>query len=268
MSVKIRLSRKGRKKKPMYSIIVADARSPRDGKFIEKIGTYNPLTSPATIEVERDRALYWLDCGAQPTDTVRAILGFKGVLYKKHLQRGVKKGAFSQEVADQKFNDWLNAKEEKIADRVKKKLADAEKAKEEALKAESKIRAAKEAKQAGAAATAVSEKGGADGSQAESANAPGDAIGDAIANAQADSEEILGIKKEEGTENKEAEKAPAKEEKPKAEEKPEEAKVEEPKTEEKAEAPKVEEKPAEEKVEEVPAEAAKGDDPELDKAAE
>lgn len=114
MSVKLRLQRKGRSKAPFYHIVVADSRSPRDGRFIEKIGTYNPLTVPATIEINRDRAYYWITVGAQPTDTVRAILGFKGVLLKKHLQDGVKKGALTQEQADAKLQTWLEQKEASI----------------------------------------------------------------------------------------------------------------------------------------------------------
>jgi len=117
MSVKIRLQRKGRKKQPYYHIVVADARAPRDGRFIENIGMYNPLTKPATIELDRDRAFYWLEQGAQPTDTARAILRFKGLLYKKHLMRGVKKGALSLEQAEAKFKDWVDAKEAKVAER-------------------------------------------------------------------------------------------------------------------------------------------------------
>jgi small subunit ribosomal protein S16 len=120
MSVKIRLQRKGRKKKPFYHIVVADARSPRDGRFIEKIGTYNPLTKPATIEVDRDRAFEWLMQGAQPTDTVRAILRFKGVYYRKHLTRGVLKGAMSEDEAAKKYSEWIDAKEIKTAARVAK----------------------------------------------------------------------------------------------------------------------------------------------------
>ena len=111
MPVKIRLQRKGRRKRPFYHIVIADARAPRDGKFIEKIGTYNPMTVPATIELDRSLAYDWLMKGAQPTDTVRAILRFKGVLYRKHLQRGVAKGALTQEAADQKFEEWIAAKE-------------------------------------------------------------------------------------------------------------------------------------------------------------
>jgi small subunit ribosomal protein S16 len=118
MAVKIRLQRKGRKKRPFYHIVVADARSPRDGKYIENIGVYNPMTKPATIELDRDVAYDWLMKGAQPTDTARAILRFKGVLYKKHLQRGVSRGALNQEQADAKLAEWIEAKEAKIAARV------------------------------------------------------------------------------------------------------------------------------------------------------
>lgn len=118
MPVKIRLQRKGRKKRPFYHIVIADSRSPRDGRFIERIGVYNPMTSPATIEIDRDSAFDWLQKGAQPTNTVRAILRFKGVLYRKHLQRGVDKGAMTQEEADVKYQAWIDQKEGTIASRV------------------------------------------------------------------------------------------------------------------------------------------------------
>jgi len=101
-----------------YLIVVADGRSPRDGKFIEQIGSYNPMTKPATIELDRDKAYDWLMKGAQPTDTARAILRFKGVMYRKHLARGVKKGAMTQEKADELLTQWIEAKEAKIAERV------------------------------------------------------------------------------------------------------------------------------------------------------
>jgi small subunit ribosomal protein S16 len=114
MAVKLRLQRKGRKAAPFYHIVVADSRSPRDGKFIEKIGTYNPLTVPAAIELNRERAYHWINVGAQPTDTVNAILRFKGVLYQKHLQKGVKKGAFDQEKADELLTAWIEQKESRI----------------------------------------------------------------------------------------------------------------------------------------------------------
>lgn len=124
MPVKIRLQRHGRKQAPFYHIVIADSRSPRDGRFIERIGSYNPMTKPATIEIDRDKAFQWLNNGAQPTDTVRAILRFKGVLFRKHLQRGVVKGAMTQEVADVKYTEWIESKESKIADRVAKTEAE------------------------------------------------------------------------------------------------------------------------------------------------
>ncbi|MDX1476050.1 MAG: 30S ribosomal protein S16 [Saprospiraceae bacterium] len=119
MAVKIRLQRRGRRKKPFYHIVVADARAPRGGRFIEKIGIYNPMTRPATIELDNDRALDWLMKGAQPTDTARAILSYRGVLYKKHLQRGVSKGALTQEEADAKYRAWMSDKDAKIRARQK-----------------------------------------------------------------------------------------------------------------------------------------------------
>lgn len=106
MAAKIRLQRHGSKKRPFYFIVVADARSPRDGKFIQKLGTYNPLTVPATIQLDRQKALEWLSKGATPTDTVRRILSFKGVLYLKHLLRGVKLGLFDEATAMEKFTKW------------------------------------------------------------------------------------------------------------------------------------------------------------------
>lgn len=126
MPVKLRLSRKGRKKAPFYHIVVADARAPRDGKFIEKIGTYNPMTKPATIEIDRNAAYDWLVKGAQPTDTVRAILRFKGVYYKKHLMRGVKKGALTMEQVDTMWQKWIDAKEASIAARKATTMAELE----------------------------------------------------------------------------------------------------------------------------------------------
>jgi len=124
MPVKIRLARRGRSKAPFYHIVVADARAPRDGKFIEQIGAYNPLTSPATIELDRDKAFDWIMKGAQPTETARAILRFKGILYRKHLARGVAKGALSQEKADQMYQDWIGEKDAKIAKRFEETKAE------------------------------------------------------------------------------------------------------------------------------------------------
>ncbi len=117
MSVKIRLQRHGSKKRPFYFIVAASTTAPRDGKFIEKLGTYNPLTVPATIRVNRERSLHWLDKGAQPTNTCRRILSFKGVLYLKHLMRGVTLGLFNEQTAMEKFENWNGEHEELVARR-------------------------------------------------------------------------------------------------------------------------------------------------------
>lgn len=139
MPTKIRLQRKGKKGQPFYHIVIADGRAPRDGRFIEKIGTYNPLTKPADINFDFERALYWLQTGAQPTDTVRAIFSYKGVLYKNHLQVGVRKGALTQEQADAKFAAWLKDKEEKIAGKVKEVENESRDDKKKRLEAERKV---------------------------------------------------------------------------------------------------------------------------------
>lgn len=143
MSVKIRLQRHGKKGKPFFHIVVADARARRDGKFIEKIGTYNPITNPAIIELNVDSAVKWLNNGAQPTDTARAILSYKGVLYKKHLLGGVAKGAFDEAEAEKRFNSWLEEKEKQVLgkkDGLSKAKEDAKKA---ALEAEAKVNQAR-----------------------------------------------------------------------------------------------------------------------------
>jgi small subunit ribosomal protein S16 len=114
MPVKIRLARHGRKRYAYYHIVVADSRAPRDGRYIERIGSYNPNTNPATIDLNNEKALQWLSNGAQPTDTARAILSYKGVLMKKHLLEGVKKGAFDEAEAEVRFQKWLEEKEAKI----------------------------------------------------------------------------------------------------------------------------------------------------------
>jgi small subunit ribosomal protein S16 len=114
MAVKIRLARKGRKKLAYYHIVVADSRSPRDGRYIERIGSYNPVTNPATIDLNFDKALGWLQNGALPTDTCRAILSYKGVMLKKHLLEGVKKGAFDEAEANKRFEEWVSQNEAKI----------------------------------------------------------------------------------------------------------------------------------------------------------
>jgi small subunit ribosomal protein S16 len=154
MSVKIRLTRQGKKKFAYYHIVVADSRAPRAGRFVEKIGTYNPNSDPATIDLDFDKAMEWLDKGAQATETVRAILSYKGILMKRHLLGGVKKGAFTMEEAEKRFSDWMKQKESKIEskreriskekeDSVRKKLESESKVKEtrtqEILKKKSKL---------------------------------------------------------------------------------------------------------------------------------
>jgi small subunit ribosomal protein S16 len=156
--VKIRLARRGRKKLSLYDVVVADARAPRDGRFIEKIGTYNPLTVPASIVLNDDKAFDWLMKGAQPTDTVKAMLSYRGILMKRHLQIGVIKGAITQEVADQRLVEWKAGKDAKIAARVdnlSKSKQDAIRARKEAEAKIKEARAEAIRKKAEAAATAA-----------------------------------------------------------------------------------------------------------------
>ena len=160
MPVKIRLQRHGKKGKPYFWIIAADSRAKRDGKFLEKIGSYNPTTNPAQIELDVDSAVKWLQNGAQPTDTARAILSYKGALMKNHLAGGVRKGALTEEQAEAKFNEWLANKTGSI-DHKKASLAEAkEKAKAEKLAAEKAVsdKRAAEAAAANAPAEEASEE--------------------------------------------------------------------------------------------------------------
>jgi small subunit ribosomal protein S16 len=158
MSVKIRLQRHGKKGKPFYWVVAADARSKRDGRYLEKIGTYNPNTNPATVELNLDSAVKWLHNGAQPTDTARAILSYKGALLKHHLDGGVRKGALTQEQADAKLTAWLEAKAGKVdakKDGLSKAKADA---KAKALKAEQEVNAKRVADAAAAQAAEATEE--------------------------------------------------------------------------------------------------------------
>ena len=143
MSAKMRLQRHGKKGQPFYHIVIADARAPRDGRFIEKIGTYNPVAQPAQINLNFDKALDWLNKGAQPTDTVRSILSQKGVLLKKHLLVGVKKGAMTAEQAEVKFQNWMKEKEAKAAEEVKTKAEQKRAIQKERLEAETKVNEAR-----------------------------------------------------------------------------------------------------------------------------
>ncbi len=162
MAVKIRLARRGRKKMAMYDVVVADARSPRDGRFIEKIGTYNPNTNPASIDINDEKAFDWVMDGAQPTDTVRAMLSYRGIMMKKHLQVGVNKGAITQEQADAKFEEWMKDKEAKIQGKVdtltKAKDADAKARKAAETKVKEARAEALQKKQADAAAVEAAAK--------------------------------------------------------------------------------------------------------------
>jgi len=237
MPVKIRLKREGRKKKPFYHIVIADSRAPRDGRFIEKIGYYNPNTNPATIELDFDKALDWLLKGAQPTDTARAILSYRGVLYKKHLLTGVKKGAFSEEEAERRFEAWMKEKEAKIEAKLQRVKA--------GLEEEHKQRMAEEAK--------ISEARDQEIAKRRAVEAGIEAEGTEEA-AEAEGTEVTEEKKETVAEEKPAEEAPAAEKTEVTEEKKE---TEEKKT------------VAEEKVaEEAPAEEEKKKEGGEEKAAE
>jgi len=223
MPAKIRLQRQGRKFKAIYSIVVADSRAPRDGKFIELLGQYNPNTNPATIVLDFNKALEWLQKGAQPTDTCRAILSYKGVLYKKHLLDGVKKGAFSEEEAEKRFQAWMTEKEQKIQAKKDRIKSTEQSRLKNRLEEESKIKEARAAE----IAKKRSELIAAEEAAASAEEAPAE---------EAPAEEAVA-----------AEEAPAEE--PKAEEAP-------------AEEPKAEEAPAEEAVaaEEAPAEEPKAEE--------
>ncbi|AUC78372.1 30S ribosomal protein S16 [Nonlabens sp. MB-3u-79] len=143
MPVKIRLQRHGKKGKPFYWIVAADARSKRDGKYLEKLGTYNPNTNPATVNLDVDGTVTWLENGAQPTDTARNLLSYKGVMMKKHLKGGVLKGAFTEEQAEEKFNAWLSEKEGKISGKASGLQADADAMAAKALEAEKAVNEAR-----------------------------------------------------------------------------------------------------------------------------
>ena len=157
MAVKLRLQRHGRGKRPFYHIVAADSRAPRDGKYIERIGDYNPLTKPATIHVDVEKAVEWLNKGAEATDTVNAIFKYKGILYKKHLSRGVAKGAFSAEEADKKYAQWVEEHKNKVLDHATKHHKTKTELAAKMLESEQKKAADREAKRQAALAPAVEE---------------------------------------------------------------------------------------------------------------
>ncbi len=143
MPTKIRLQRKGKKGLPFYHVVIADGRAPRDGKFIERIGIYNPVSKPAEIDINFDRALYWLQAGAQPTETVNALLKFKGINYKFHLLKGVKKGAMTMELAEAKFEAWQKEKQEKFVSKLKEEDLKGKDSRKKRLEAEMKVNEAR-----------------------------------------------------------------------------------------------------------------------------
>ncbi|MBW6536450.1 MAG: 30S ribosomal protein S16 [Mariniphaga sp.] len=262
MPVKMRLARHGRKRYAYYHIVVADSRAPRDGRYIERIGTYNPNTNPATIDLDFDKAYDWLVKGAQPTDTVKAILSYKGVLYKKHLMGGVKKGAFNEEEAEQRLEKWLTEKEAQIQAKRERLAGEENAAVQKQLDAETKLREAKEA--------AIAARNAELAAEAKAAAAPAEEEVAEEAPAKEVAETPVAEKAEVTTEEV-VEEAPATEEKAEepAEEKAVEETTEAPAAEEKTEAP-AEEKTAktEEVDEEAPAAEEKAEEPAEEKAAE
>ena len=207
MPVKIRLQRHGKKGKPYFWIVAADARSKRDGKYLEKLGAYNPNTNPATIELDVDGAVKWLQNGAQPTDTARAILSYKGALMKNHLAGGVRKGALTEEQADEKFNAWMDEKAG-LVDTKKDTLAKAQAdAKAKALDAEKEVNAKREAdaakviadaEAAEAAANAPAEEAQAEGTETAETEIP---VEDVVTDEEAKVEEAKA--EEKGTKTEE-----------------------------------------------------------------
>lgn len=237
MATRIRLARRGRKKKALYDVVVADARAPRDGRFIEKLGTYNPNTNPASIVLNDDKTLDWVMTGAQPSDTVKAILSYRGIMLKKHLQVGVNKGAITQEQADEKFEAWKAAKDSQIQTKVDSLSQSKESAAKARFEAEAKVNAAR--------AEAIQAKQVVPEPEAEvTEEAAEEAVAtEEVAEAPVEEakEEAPAAKKVAETPAEEVKEAPAPEEAPKAEEKVEEV-VAEAKEEAAPEAPAEEEK--------------------------
>ena len=185
MAVKIRLARRGKKNFAFFHIVVADSRSPRDGRIIEQIGHYNPNTNPATISIDREKALDWLNKGAQPTETARRILSYEGVLLKKHLQGGVAKGAFSQEEADKRWNAWKATKEQKVKSKKQEIFNQDLEARKAAISAEAKVNT----ERAEVIAKRKAEEAAAKAAEAAAARAEEEAIAAEVATVEAAAEE-------------------------------------------------------------------------------
>ncbi len=246
MPAKIRLQRHGKKGRPYFHIVVADARAPRDGKYIERLGFYNPNTNPATIEIDVDGAVKWLGNGAQPTDTARAILSYKGVLYKNHLLKGVQKGAFSEDEAEKRFNAWLEEKQAKIEGKISNIASAKEKESADRLAAEAEVNKTRAAAIAAANSELVEEAPAEEAATEATASEKATATEEEAPAAEAATEEapVEEPKAEEAKEEPKAEAAPV-EEAPAAEATASE--------EEAKEEPKAEAAPAEEAKEEAPA---------------
>jgi small subunit ribosomal protein S16 len=175
MPTRMRLQRRGKKGQPFYHIVIADGRAPRDGKYIERLGTYNPLKTPAEINFDFDKTLDWLKKGAEPSETVRAILSYKGVLYKYHLHKGVIKGAMTEEQAEAKFTEWLTEKESKISQKKRNVEIAGKESNKKRLEAETKINLAKSeaiAKKLAKAAAKEQEEEAVEETPAENTEAP------------------------------------------------------------------------------------------------
>lgn len=221
MPTKIRLQRHGKKKYAYFHVVIADSRAPRDGKFIEKIGTYNPNTNPATIDIDFDRSLTWVKKGAQPTETVKALLSYKGVIYKNHLDKGVEKGAFSQEDAEKKFEAWLQEKEGKITSKKDKLSASVQEETKKRLAAEKEINEKRAASISAKLQDTASEIAESVADAAESAvdtvTETAEAVADAVEEKVEEVKEAISSEKEVATEDKKEEET--KEEENKEEEK-------------------------------------------------
>ncbi|MBV42813.1 MAG: 30S ribosomal protein S16, partial [Crocinitomicaceae bacterium] len=175
MATRLRLQRHGKKGKAFYHVVAADARAPRDGRFIEKVGTYNPNTNPATIEVNHDRAVHWLQVGAEMSDTVRALLKYKGVVYHNHLLNGVRKGAMTEAEAQKRFEKWMSEKAAKVQGKIDQLNNESDKEKATRLAAEKAVNEAREAAQKAAIAEAEAAKVAAEAPAAEEAPAAAEA---------------------------------------------------------------------------------------------
>ena len=171
MAVRIRLQRHGRKGRPFYYVVAADARSKRDGRYIERIGSYNPMTNPATVDIDSDRALAWLQNGAEPSDTARALLRYRGVLLRHHLATGVRKGALTEEQAEAKYNAWLADKENRINQKIEGLAAAADAERNERLKAEKAVSDARAAEIAAANSPLAEEAPAAEAAEGDEAPA-------------------------------------------------------------------------------------------------